>query len=193
MSSELSPGLERDLVAARAALARHGVVIIRTIESELEPAVMAAVRGAIASSGKNLSALDEDALDRLMDDARKAVRDSSEDLQRLYTRLLAKLGVEDVRELLPELEGMDQLFRWDRVLQVSQAVNPVLAGRGLSSVELAGPEELSDAFKVELEERWPAAFAQFRTTAEAAAKELAGRAEKPGPRESARTQKRRKR
>jgi hypothetical protein len=193
MSSELSPGLERDLVAARAALARHGVVIIRTIESELEPAVMAAVRGAVASSGKNLSALDEDALDRLMDDARKAVRDSSEDLQRLYTRLLAKLGVEDVRELLPELEGMDQLFRWDRVLQVSEAVNPVLAGRGFSSVELAGPEELSDAFKVELEERWPAAFAQFRTTAEAAAKELAGRAEKPGPRESARTQKRRKR
>ncbi len=190
MSAELSPGLERDLVAARAALARHGIVIIRTIESELEPAVMAAVRGAIASSGKSLSALDEDALDRLMDDARKAVRDSSEDLQRLYTRLLAKLGAEDVRELLPELEGMDQLFRWDRVLQVSEVVNPVLAGRGFPSVELAGPEELSDAFKLELEERWPAAFAQFRTTAEAAAKERAVRAEKPGPGASARTQKR---
>lgn len=193
MSEELSPGLERDLVAARAALARHGVVIIRTIESELEPAVMAAVRGAMASSGKKLSKLDEEALDRLMDDARKAARDSSEELQRLYTRLLAKLGAEDVRELLPELEGMDQLFRWDRVLRASEAVNTVLKEKGFAPVELSGPEELSDAFKVELEERWPAAFAQFKTVAEAAAKELAGRAEKPGPKEPARAQKRRKR
>ncbi len=193
MSSELPPGLERDLVAARAALARHGVVIIRTVESELEPAVMAAVRGAMASSGKNLSKLDESALDSLMDDARKAVRDSSEDLQKLYTRLLAKLGAEDIRELLPELEGMDQLFRWDRVLRAAEAVNPVLAGRGFPSVQLSGPEELSDAFKLELEERWPAAIAEFRTIAEAAAKELARNAEKPGQQEQVKPQKRRKR
>lgn len=192
MSAELSPGLERDLVAARAALARHGVVIIRTIESELEPAVMAAVRGVMASSRSSLSKLDEDALDQLMEDARKAVRDSSEELQRLYTRLLAKLGADDVRELIPELEGMDQLFRWDRVLRASEAVNPVLASKGFPPAELSGPEELSDAFKLELEERWPAAIAQFRTIVEAAAKELAEAAEKPGPREPARTKKRRK-
>lgn len=193
MSYGLSPALERDLVAARAALARHGVVIIRTIESELEPAVMAAVRSAMASSGRKLSKLDDDALDRLMDDARKTVRASAEDLQRLYTRLLAKLGADDVRELLPELEGMDQLFRWERVLRASEAVNPVLARKGFAPVMLRGPEELSDSFKLELEERWPAAFAQFRAMAEAAARELAENAESTGPSEPVKASKRKKR
>lgn len=189
----LSPGLERDLVTARAALARHGVVIIRTVETELEPAAMAAVRRSIASSGRRLSKLGDDELDRLMADARKAVIESAEDLQRLYTRLLAKLGTEDICALLPELEGMDQLFRWERVLRASEAVNPVLTGKGFGPVELSGPEDLSDAFKVELEERWPSAFAQYRTLVEAAAKELAERPDAKGSGEQAKTSKRRKR
>lgn len=193
MSGELSPGMERDLVAARAALARHGVVIIRTIETELEPAVMAAVRRVMASSGRKLSKLDDDALDKLMDDARDAVRGSAEDLQKLYTRLLAKLGTEDVRELLPELEGIGQLFRWERVMRASEAVNPLLTSMGLQPVELTGPEDLSDAFKVELEERWPDAFARLMSTADAAAKELAEGAGKAEVREAGRAAKRKKR
>lgn len=193
MSGELSPGVERDLIAARAALARHGVVIIRTIETELEPAVMATVRRAMASSGRKLSKLDDDALDRLIDDARKAVRSSADELQRLYTRLLAKLSSEEVGKLLPELEGIDNLFRWDRVLRASEAVIPVLEGKGFAPVELSGPEDLSDAFKLELEERWPAAFERFRATAEAAAKELAESADKEGHRGPARASRRKKR
>lgn len=193
MPEKLSPGTERDLVAARAALARHGVVIMRTVETELEPAVMAAVRRAVASSGRKLSKLDDAALDKLMGDARDAVRGSVEDLQNLYTRLLAKLGTEDVRKLLPELEGIGQLFRWERVLRASEAANPLLVSMGLPPVELAGPEDLSDAFKVELEERWPDAFARFMSTADAAAKELAEGARKAEVREEGRASKRKKR
>jgi len=193
MSSELPPALERDLVTARAALARHGVVIIRTVETELEPAVMAAVRRSIASAGKRLSKLEDDELDELMDRARKAVADSAEELQRLYTRLLAKLGAGDVCALLPELEGMDQLFTWERVLRASEAVNPVLTGKGFAPVDLSGPEDLSDAFKVELEERWPVAFARYRALVEAAAKELTESAEGRSPEECVKKPKRRKR
>ncbi|MBN1677123.1 MAG: hypothetical protein JW880_01150 [Candidatus Thermoplasmatota archaeon] len=193
MSEQLSPGLERDLVAARAALARHGIVIIRTIETELEPAVMAAVRRVVASSGRKLSKLDDDALDELMDDARKAVRSFSRDLQRLYTRLLAKLGTEDVGRLVSELEGIDQLFRWERVARTSETVNSVLAKRGFEAIELFGPEDLSDAFKLELEERWPAAFSRLKDLAEAAAKELTEKGEKGASRRLATQTKRRKR
>lgn len=193
MSEELSPGLERDLVAARAALARHGVVIIRTIETELEPAVMAAVRRVVASSGRKLSKLDDDALDELMDDARKAVRDFSRDMQRLYTRLLAKLGGEDLGKLVPELEGIDQLFRWERVARTSDNVNSVLAERGFAPIELIGPEDVSGAFKLELEEKWPAAFSRFRDLAEVAAKELSEKEEKTKNQEPAKPAKRRKR
>jgi len=193
MSGELSPGLERDLVAARAALARHGVVIIRTIETELEPAVMAAVRRSVASSGRKLSKLDDDALDTLMDDSRKAIRRQSEDLQRLHTRLLAKLGGEDIGELAAELEGIEQLFKWDRVTQTVDKVNSVLSERGFERVELSGPSEVSEAFELELDERWPAAFARFRTLVEAASKELAEKAESRGRQEPARPPKRRKR
>lgn len=193
MSGELSPGLERDLVAARAALARHGVVLIRTIETELEPAVMAGVRRSVASSGRKLSKLDDDALDRLMDDSRKAIRRESRDLQRLLTRLLAKLGAEDIVELGAELEGIEQLFKWDRVSQTVDKVNAVLSGAGFARIELYGPSEVSEAFELELEERWPEAFARFRTLIDAGTKELA---EKTGDRkrqEPARPSKRRKR
>lgn len=192
MSGELSPAVERDLVAARAALTRHGVVIIRTIETELEPAVMAAVRRSMASSGRKLSKIDDKALDEMMEEARKAVRDAADELQRLYTRLLARLGSEDVGKLLPELEGIDGLFKWDRVLRASEAANPVLAKRGFGPVELSGPEDLSDAFKLELEERWPAAFEQFRAAAEIAARELAEKAEEGHKDERARARKRKR-
>jgi len=191
MSGELSPGLERDLVAARAALAMHGVVIIRTIETELEPAAMAAVRRSAASSGRRLSKLDDEALDRLMDDARKAIRRESKDLQRLLTRLLAKLGAEDVKELAGELEGIEQLFKWGRVAQTIDKVNAVLSEAGFPGVEFSGPSEISGAFGLELEQRWPAAFGRFRQLVDAGVRELG---EKAGKRaDKSKTTKRRKR
>ncbi len=193
MPESLSPGLEKELIAARAALTTHGVVIIRTIETELEPAVMAAVRRTIASSSRELSKLDDRALDKLMDDARKAIGKSVTDLERLYTRLLAKLGNEDILELASELEGIDQLFKWERILRATDGVEAVLAEMGFGPADLSGPDDLSDAFKVELTERWPMALGRLRELAAEARDELSEKSNATEEQRPEKTARRRKR
>lgn len=172
MSTTLYPGLLRDLTEAKAALARHGIVIIRTIETELEPAIMAEARDSVASSPRKLAKLKEDELDRFMEDLRKASMKSAKELASLYTRLLAKLGTEYLGELVKELEGIDQLFKWSRIEKAVEPVNEILVENGFRKVQLGNPEDLSDAFKVELEEKWNFAFLRFRLIAEQAVEEM---------------------
>ena len=172
MSTTLDPGLLRDLTEAKAALARHGIVIIRTIETELEPAIMAEARDSVASSPRKLAKLKEDELDRFMEDLRKVSMKSANELASLYTRLLAKLGTEHLGELVRELEGIDQLFKWSRIEKAVEPVNEILVENGFREIELGNPEDLSDAFKVELEEKWNSAFVRFRLIAEQAVEEM---------------------
>lgn len=172
MTTTLDPGLLRDLTEAKAALARHGIVIIRTIETELEPAIMAEAKDSVASSPRKLAKLKEDELDRFMEDLRKASMKSAKELASLYTRLLAKLGMEYLGELVKELEGIDQLFKWSRIEKAVEPVNEILVENGFGKVQLGNPEDLSDAFKVELEEKWNSAFVRFRLIAEQAVEEM---------------------
>ena len=172
MSTTLDPGLLRDLTEAKAALARHGIVIIRTIETELEPAIMAEARDSVASSPRKLAKLKEDELDRFMEDLRKASMKSARELASLYTRLLAKLGTEYLGELVKELEGIDQLFKWSRIEKAVEPVNEILVENGFRKVQLGNPEDINDAFKVELEEKWNSAFVRFRLIAEQAVEEM---------------------
>ena len=172
MTTTLDPGLLRDLTEAKAALARHGIVIIRTIETELEPAIMAEAKDSVASSPRKLVKLKEDELDRFMEDLRKASMKSAKELASLYTRLLAKLGMEYLGELVKELEGIDQLFKWSRIEKAVEPVNEILVEKGFRKVQLGNPEDLSDAFKVELEEKWNSAFVRFRLIAEQAVEEM---------------------
>jgi hypothetical protein len=172
MSTNLDPGLLRDLKEAKAALARHGIVIIRTIETGLEPAIMAEAKDSIASSPGKLAKLKDVELDKLMEDLRKASLKSAKELASLYTRLLAKLGTEYLGELVKELEGIDQLFKWSRVEKAVEPVNEILAENGFREVQLGNPEDLSDAFKVELEEKWNSAFVRFKLIAEQVTDEM---------------------
>jgi hypothetical protein len=172
MSTTLDPGLLRDLKEAKAALTRHGIVIIRTIETELEPAIMAEARDSVASSPRKLAKLKEDELDRFMEDLRKASMKSAKELASLYTRLLAKLGTEHLGDLVKELEGMDQLFKWSRIEKAAEPVNEILVENGFRKIQLGNPEDLNDAFKVELEEKWNSAFVRFRLIAEQAVEEM---------------------
>ena len=172
MSTTLDPGLLRDLKEAKAALARHGIVIIRTIETELEPAIMAEAKDSVVSSPRKLAKLKEDELDRLMADLREASMKSAKELASLYTRLLGKLGTEYLGELVKELEGIDQLFKWSRIEKAAEPVNDILVENGFRKVQLGNPEDLSDAFKVELEEKWNSAFVRFRLIAEQAVEEM---------------------
>jgi hypothetical protein len=172
MTTTLDPGLLRDLTEAKAALARHGIVIIRTIETELEPAIMAEAKDSVASSPRKLVKLKEDELDRFMEDLRKASMKSAKELASLYTRLLAKLGMEYLGDLVKELEGIDQLFKWSRIEKAVEPVNEILVENGFGKVQLGNPEDLSDAFKVELEEKWNSAFVRFRLIAEQAVEEM---------------------
>jgi len=172
MSTTLDPGLLRDLKEAKAALARHGIVIIRTIETGLEPAIMAEAKDSIASSPGKLAKLKDVELDKLMEDLRKASLKSAKELASLYTRLLAKFGTEYLGELVKELEGIDQLFKWSRVEKAVEPVNEILAENGFREVQLGNPEDISDAFKVELEEKWNSAFVRFKLIAEQVTDEM---------------------
>ncbi len=172
MSTTLDPGLLRDLTEAKAALARHGIVIIRTIEAELEPAIMAEAKESVESSPRILAKLKENELDRLMEDLREASMRSAEELAGLYTRLLAKLGTEHLEELVEELEGIDQLFKWSRIEKAVEPVNDILVKNGFGKVQLGNPEDLNDAFEVELDEKWNPAFVRFKLIAEQAVEEM---------------------
>lgn len=172
MAGVLDPVLHKELGEAKAALARHGIVILRSVETELEPAIMVAVRDSLASSPGKLRAMSDSELDRFMDKARGAAAKSAKDLSVLHTHLLAKLGTEYIVDLVDELDGIDQLFRWERIAKVSEPVDALLKGKGFSPVSLSGPAEVSDAFALELEQKWPSALKRFRSLAEDAAKVL---------------------
>ena len=172
MPYTLSPGLLRDITEAKAALARHGIVIIRTIETELEPAMMAEAKDSLAASPRKLAQLKDEDLDRFMEGLRKTSMKAVKELSDLYTRLLSKLGTERTVELSKELEGIDQLFKWGRIEKSVESVNEILTEKGFRPIDIAGPEDLSDAFKVELEEKWNSAFARFKLLTEQAAEEI---------------------
>jgi len=173
MMASLDPGLLRDLTEVRADLARHGIVIVRTVETELEPAIMALVKSSMASSPKKMSRMGESALDSFVERLRKSSEKDIEQLRDLYVRLLAKLGSEPVEEIIDELDGIEQLFRWERIAKTVEQVNEKLAEKGFGPIELAEPEILSEGFQMELEQKWPASFDRFRTLAKEGAARLA--------------------
>ena len=172
MADHLDPALVRDLTEAKAALARHGIVIIRSIETELEPALVAEAKDSMASSPSRLARLKDDELDELMGKIRKAALGEASELKKLYTRLLAKLGTDYIGDLVKELDGIDQLFKWDRVSKSVGSVNAVLVDAGFQEMVLSGPNAVSDNFAVELADKWPPSFSRFRSLADSAAKVL---------------------
>jgi hypothetical protein len=162
MAQALDPALKRDLTEAKAALARHGVVIIRAIETDLEPALMSAAKSSMSSSPGKLGNMDEDELDKFSDRLRQTSISSVGELKELYIRLMAKLGTENPSDLAIELEGIEQLFKWERVAKAVLPVNERLAERGFGPIVLEGPGDVSESFELELEERWPPAFERFK-------------------------------
>ena len=179
MTSLLDPLLYKDLAEAKAALARHGIVIIRFVETDLEPAIITGAKDSITSAPGVLKDMDEQELDKLMEDLRKAAMRSSRDLAKLYTQLLAQLGTEYIGDLVKELDGIGKLFTWERVEKAADPVSRKLVKAGFEAVELNRAEAVSEAFAVELNEKWPAAFVRFRDLARQAAKELDAKPRKP--------------
>ena len=172
MAYDADPATVKALVEAEGDVARHGVVIIRTIETELVPSVMAAVRDSLESSPRRLSQLKEDDLDDLVHTLRKAASKSSKELSKLYTRVLSKLGNEDLVELEKDLEGVDQLFRWQRIEKAIEPVNEILSERGFSPLALSGPEDIADSLKPQLEEKFQPSFVRFSEVVRRAVKEI---------------------
>jgi|GEM_PF-1388789 len=172
MASNLDPGLVKELTEAKGDLARHGVVIVRTVEKELEPAIMAAVKDSLEASPGKLEAMAEGDLDELLGDIRKAAMGSAKELAGLYVRLLGKLGMEYIGDLVKELDGIGQLFRWERISQAAKPVNDILATKGFGPVELRGPDVISESFKIELEGKWAPAFERFKNLADRTAEQL---------------------
>jgi hypothetical protein len=170
MAEIQDPIRTKDLAEAKAALARHGIVIIRYLETDLEPAVMTEVKNSISSSPGVLRRMDEEEFDKLMESLRKAAMKSSKDLVKLHTRLLAQLGTEHVEDLVKELDGINTLFTWKRVSKAIDPVNRRLVKAGFDTIHLSGAEAVSDAFALELNERWPVAFDRFRGLAREATK-----------------------
>jgi len=172
MQSALDPGLLRDLTEAKAAVARHGIVIIRTIETELEPAIISSAKATMASSPRNMAKMKDDELDRFTDGLRKAAMKSCSELKDTYTRLLTRLGTENMKELEEDLEGIGALFSWDRISKASEDVDKRLAENGFSPAKLQGPSDVSENFQIELEQKWPEAFSRFKELASRAASEI---------------------
>ena len=192
MTSLLNPLLYKDLVEAKAALARHGIVLIRFVETDLEPAIMTGVKDSITSSPGVLKDMDEQELNKLMEGLRKTAMRSSTDLAKLYTQLLAQLGTEYIGDLVKELDGIGKLFTWERVEKATDPVNRKLGKAGFEAIDLRGAEAVSEAFAVELNERWPAAFVRFRDLARQAAKELGASPGRPAPAKKQQARKRSK-
>ncbi|UCE91751.1 MAG: hypothetical protein JSV90_00945 [Methanobacteriota archaeon] len=174
METALDPIIYKDLAEAKAALARHGIVIIRSIETDLGPAIIAEARNRVASSPQVLRGLDEEQLDALMEDLRKKAMRSAANLRKLYTRVLAQLGTEYIGDLVKELDGISALFTWDRVEKSVDTVNARLSEAGFDPIALQDPEAVSESFSLELSERWPRSFATFRQLADEAARQLEG-------------------
>lgn len=180
MPHKLEPGLYKDLTEAKADLARHGIVIIRTIETDLEPAIMIAAKDSLASSRGRLSQLDDEALDVLVEKLRKVALGEVNELKELYTRLLARFGREFVGDLAKDLEGIGELFSWDRISHTVDPVNKLLEKQGFLPVALSDPSDISESFKLELEEKWGPSFARFQILVGKAAEEIARQAGREG-------------
>ncbi len=172
MVPNLDPGLAKELMEARGDLAKHGVVIVRTVESELGPAMMRAAKESLEDSPAKLEGMKEKDLDDLLERLRKAAIKSSKDLSKLYVQLLSKLGTEEVAELAGELEGIGQLFRWERISQAAKPLNQVLEREGFDRLEMEGLDDVSESFRLELEERWTPAFERLQGLALKAADQL---------------------
>jgi len=174
MQRTVDPRHYKDLAESKAALARHGIVIIRSIEMDLEPAIMSAARDSMASSPNALGGMDDEQLDEFMEGLRKAAMKSAKDLRGLYIRLLAQLGTEYIGDLVKELDGIGKLFTWERVLRSTEPVNKRLSKAGFRPIRLPRAQAVSESFAVELNERWPVAFDRFKGLACEAANELGG-------------------
>lgn len=162
----------KELTEAKGDLARHGVVIVRTVETELEPAIMAAVKDSLEASPRKLEDMKESDLDELLRELRKTAMGSAKELAGLYVRLLGKLGTEYIGDLVKELEGIGQLFRWERISQAAKPVDDILAKKGFGPVDLRGPSDVSESFKLELEGKWAPAFERFKALADRTAEQL---------------------
>jgi len=178
MAYGMDPVTAKGLVEAEGDVARHGVVIIRTLETDLAPSIMAAARDSMESSPRRLARLTEEDLDELVQTIRKASLKSARELTKLYTRVLSRLGKKDVIELERDLEGVDQLFKWPRIAEAVGPVSTILVEHGFSPAELSGPDEVSEGLSLELEGKWRPAFARFSTAVRAAA--VRARAEAAG-------------
>jgi hypothetical protein len=172
MQRTIDPRQYKDLAESKAALARHGIVIIRSIELDLEPAIMSGARDSMASSPNALGEMNDEQLDEFMEGLRKAAMKSAKDLRALYIRLLAQLGTEYIGDLVKELDGIERLFTWERVLKSTEPVNKRLSKAGFRPIRLQHAQAVSESFAVELNERWPVAFDRFKGLACEAAKEL---------------------
>jgi len=173
MMATLDPGLLRDLTEAKADLAKHGVVIVRTIETDLEPAIMAQVKSLMASSPKRMAQMGEDELDGFLEKLRKTSERSARQLKDLYVRLLTKLGTEFIGDLIKELDGIEQLMKWDRIAKTVEPVNEKLAEKGFGPIELSGADSISESFQVQVEQKWPASFERFKVLVTEAAAQIA--------------------
>ena len=179
MNGTPDPARLRDLIESKAALARHGIVIIRSVEEDLEPAIMSAARDSISSSPGILNEMTEDELDRYMEGLRKTALKSAGELRDLYTRLLAQLGTEYLGDLVMELDGIGKLFNWNRMAKSVEPVNRKLERKGFRPIRLSAPDEISESLALELEDKWPPAFERFKALAQDAAKQLESRGKKP--------------
>lgn len=183
MEDLFDPILVKNLRDAKAALARHGIVILRTIQSELEPAILVKVRDSMASSQGRLNRMSDEDLDEFMGEVRKAATKAATELAALHTHLLTKLGSEYVVDLVKELDGINQLFSWERIAKVTDPVSVLLVSKGFDRIELDGPQEVSDAFAVELTEKWPRSFDRFKVLADETASKIKDMGAKPATKE----------
>ncbi|HEX9908597.1 MAG TPA: hypothetical protein VGB78_09085 [Thermoplasmata archaeon] len=172
MDYSTDPGLLRDFTEAKAGVIMHGIVILRAVEMDLEPAIMTAAKGSMASSPRKMSQMEDDELDRFSNDLRKNAIKACLELKKLYTRLLTRIGTESVEDIVGELEGIRALVTWDRISKAAEPVNKLLAENGFRSLELEGPEAVSEGFQIELMQKWPEALDRFAALATKVAHEL---------------------
>ena len=172
MKMTLDPAQYQELVESKAALARHGVVIIRSVEYDLEPAIMSAAKNSIYSSPAILNEMADEELDEFMEDLRKVAMKSASELRELYIRLIAQLGTEYLGDLVKELDGIEKLFTWDRISKSVEPVNKKLKKMGFEPVRLHSAEDVSEALALQLDGKWPEEFKEFKRLAGEAAKRL---------------------
>src|SRR4030065_1373022 len=110
-----------------------------------------------ASPGK-LRRMTEGELDKYLQSLRKTAMKASDELADLYKRLLSRLGTDNIIELQKDLEGIGQLYSWERISRSGEEVNPILTERGFGRIDLGDPTILSEGFAIELQQKWPVAL-----------------------------------